>query len=177
MDIGLVLDGSVGALVGALITGSAQIWSFRAGNKTARVDLSLGAARDLLEDVHFSISVLRLLPYTDNLAGSPLSYGERLRNAQPMRDRLAHALFATVPLLTDPKVGQVFTQFADYCTHVSGPTVGAQDIHRAVKEVIRYANFVHGCLSAHINKEPLPQPPTVDVPAFDRVIDLPNGAA
>ena len=49
MDVSLLFDGLIGAAIGAVVTGTAQIWSFRVGNKTARASLSLNAARELLE--------------------------------------------------------------------------------------------------------------------------------
>jgi hypothetical protein len=166
VDIGVLLDGSLGALVGAVITGGAQIWSFRVGNKTARTGLSLDAARQLLEVVHESKDTLRLLPYTDNAAGSPLSFTERFDRSRPMRDALNHAQFAVVPLLTDPEAGRRFNQFASYCEHVSGPYIGAQDIQSAVEAVMEYGDHARACLTAHINKTALPPEPHPDIPAL-----------
>jgi hypothetical protein len=128
VDVGLLFDGIIGAAIGALVTGSAQIWSFRVGNKTARAGLSLNAARELLEVVHEAKDTLRLLPYTDAAAGSPNSYGERLSRAGPMLKALERAQFVTIPLLTDREVTRRFTQFASYCNRVSGPSVDAEDI-------------------------------------------------
>jgi len=54
----------LGALLGALITGVAQIWSYQRGRKDARTDQSLNAARELLAIVHDGIQVLRTLPHT-----------------------------------------------------------------------------------------------------------------
>jgi hypothetical protein len=48
VDVGLLFDGIIGAAIGAVVPGTAQIWSFRAGNKTARASISLNAARELL---------------------------------------------------------------------------------------------------------------------------------
>lgn len=163
VNVSLLLDGGLGALVGALITGSAQIWSFRAGLKSARGDLSLNAARDLLEVVHSSRVILQQLPYTESPAGSPLSYGERLDKARPMREALEHAQFAIVPLLTDREVARILKQFADYCEFISGPRVDAEHIRYAVDQVMRYGDHVRDCLDAHINKKPLPSPPSIEI--------------
>ena len=77
-----LLDGlwgaTLGGVIGALGTGAAQIFSFRHGAKTSRAGQSHHAAAELLEVVHTCDRVLVTLPYTDNAAGSPLSYGDRL---------------------------------------------------------------------------------------------------
>jgi hypothetical protein len=166
VDVGLHFDGIIGAAIGALVTGGAQIWSFRMGNKTSRASLSLNAARELLEVVHEAKDTLRLLPHTESPADSPLSYGERLSTARPMLKALEHAQFVTVPLLTDPEVARRFTQFASYCDHLSGPIVGAQDIHQAVREVVAYGDHVGQCLDAHINGRSLPTEPHPAIPAL-----------
>jgi hypothetical protein len=166
VDIGLLFDGVIGAVIGAVVTGTAQIWSFRMGNKTARASLSLNAARELFEVVHEAKDTLGLLPYTESPAGSPLSYGERLSTARPMLKALERAQFVTIPLLTDHEVARRFIQFARYCDHVSGPKVDAQDIPRAVREVAAYGDHVGECLDAHINGKPLPTGPRLDIPAL-----------
>jgi hypothetical protein len=166
VDVGLLFDGLIGAAIGAVVTGTAQIWSFRVGNKTARASISLNAARELLEVVHEARETLKLLPHTESAPGSPLSYGERFSAAGPMRKALDRAQFVTVPLLTDPEVARRFTRFADYCDHVSGPSVGAQDIHRAIGEIVAYGDHVGDCLNAHINGRPLPAEPHPELPAL-----------
>jgi hypothetical protein len=137
------------------------------GSRADRSTLSINAARQLLEDVHLSKKTLRLLPYTESAAGSPLSYGERLSRAHPMHDALAHALDTTVPLLTDPEVARRFRLFADYCDHVSGPRVDAQDIHRAVDAVIAYSDHLRDCLVAHIDGKQIPPELHVDIPGAE----------
>lgn len=166
MDVGLLFDGIIGAAIGALVTGDAQIWSFRMGNKTARASLSLNAARELLEVVHEAKDTLRSLPHTESPDGSPLSYGERLSTARPMLSALERAQFVIIPLLTDHEVARRFTQFASYCDRVSGPEVDAQDIHRAVRKVTAYGDHVGECLDAYINGKPLPTEPHPDIPAL-----------
>jgi hypothetical protein len=83
-----------------------------------------------------------------------------------MRKTLGHAQFVTVPLLVDLEVARRFTRFARYCDHVSGPSVGAQDIHRAVREVVTYGDRMGDCLDAHINGRPLPTEPHPDIPVL-----------
>ena len=56
----LLLDGFLGGLLGAVIIGAAQIWSFQQGRKDARADQSVNAARELLAVVYQSIQVLKL---------------------------------------------------------------------------------------------------------------------
>lgn len=164
MDVALLFDGIIGAAVGALVTGGAQIWSFRKGNESARASLSLNAARELLVVLHEARDTLRMLPNTESSAGSPLSYGERLSTARPMLSSLERAQFVIVPLLTDKEAVRRFTQFASYCDHVSSPKVDAQDIHQAVGEVMAYGDHVRECLDAHINGKPLPIEPHPDIP-------------
>jgi hypothetical protein len=166
VDVGLLFDGIIGAAIGAFVTGGAQIWSFRMGNKTARAGLSLSAAHELLEVVYETKDTLRLLPHTESSAGSPLSYGERLSTARPMLRSLERAQFVTIPLLTDHEAARRFTQFVRYCDHVSSPKVDAQDIHRAVREVTAYGDHVGECLDAHINGKPLLTEPHPDIPAL-----------
>lgn len=166
MDFGLLFDGIIGAAIGALVTGGAQIWSFRMGNKTARAGLSLNAAHELLEVVHEAKDTLRLLPHTESPAGSPLSYGERLGTARSMLRSLERAQFVTIPLLSDHEAARRFTQFVRCCDHVSGPKVDAQDIYRAVCEVIAYGDHVGECMDAHINGKPLPTEPHPDILAL-----------
>jgi hypothetical protein len=152
----MFLDGFIGALLGALITGAAQIWAYYRGRKDARADQSLNAARELLVTVHESIQILRLLPHTSNPAGSPLSYGERLATSRPMRDAQERAIFVTVPLITDAELARRFREFTRICDHVSGPHVDAKDIHEAVRDAEAYGNHVRECLIAHLDSKPLP---------------------
>ena len=69
----LLLDGFLGGLLGAVIIGAAQIWSFQQGRKDARADQSVNAARELLAVVYQSIQVLKLRERIGLLAGGPAS--------------------------------------------------------------------------------------------------------
>jgi hypothetical protein len=155
----------VGGVIGALGTGAAQIWSFRRGVKTSRAEQSRNAAAALLEVVHECDRALRTLPYTESPAGSPLSYGERLDNAQPMLDALGYAEFVTVPLLTEPELAARFSRFAKLSRHVASPRVDAQDIHSAVKDVRFYCEHVRDCLTAHLQDQPTPTEPVISLTA------------
>lgn len=152
----LLLDGFLGGLLGAVIIGAAQIWSFQPGRKDARASQSVNAARELLAVVYQSIQVLKLLPHTDSAPGSPLSYGERLGRAQPMHDALAQALFVRVPLISDKELARRFREFARLCEHVAGPEVNAEDIYKVVATAEAYGDYVRASLAAHIDSQPLP---------------------
>lgn len=121
----------------------------------------------MLEAVQEAKDTLRQLPLLENLAGSPLSYTERLDKAVPMRRALEHAEFVIVPLLTDREIASRFAQFVTYCDHVSGPAVDAQSIYRAVREVVTYGDHVGQCLNAHINGQPLPSEQHLEIPALN----------
>jgi hypothetical protein len=114
-----VLDGFLGAVVGGLlgglVTGGAQLWSFRKGKQVARAELGRRAAVDLLQDVHFCDEELKKLPYTSYAAGSPLSYGERQQNAEPMLARLRYSELVSVPQLTDHVLRQRLVTFRKEC--------------------------------------------------------------
>ena len=155
----------VGGVIGAVGTGAAQIWSFRRGIKTSRAEQSRNAAAGLLEVVHGCDRALGTLPYTESPAGSPLSYSERLDNAQPMLDALGHAKFVTVPLLTDPDLAARFSRFAKICRHVASPRVNAQDVRSAVKEVRLYGEHVRDCLTAYLHDELTPAEPVISIAA------------
>lgn len=174
-DSGIVLDGLIGALGGALITGAAQMWSYRLGKKDTRAALGSDAAQQLLPVVYSAIPVLRQLPHTDSPAGSPLSYGERLTTSEPMRAALRAADFTTVPILDDSRLRAEFRQFKRYCDLVSSPTVDASDIFTAVNETVTYAHHVGDCLNAYINGDPLPPAPVVSYPS-QHVAPLPPPA-
>jgi hypothetical protein len=152
----------VGGVIGALGTGSAQIWSFRRGVKTSRVDQSHRAAAELLEVLHTCDQTLPMLPHTDSAPGSPLSYGERGDIARPMLEALDHAGFVIVPLLTDATLTARFERFEELCRHAASPNVDAQDIHHAVKGVREYGRHVRECLTTHLDDKPMPpEPPDV----------------
>ena len=68
------LGPAFGGLLGGLITGGAQLWSFRKGKQVARAERGYRAAADLLEDVYFCTRELRKLTATQVPPGSPLSY-------------------------------------------------------------------------------------------------------
>ena len=160
-DTGLLLDGLIGALSGSLITGSAQIWSYRRGKEDALASLSSTAAQRLLPVVYSAIPVLRQLPHTNSPAGSPQSYSERLDISQPMRDALRAAAFTTAPILDNNRLIDKFRQFENYCNVVSSPVVDAGDIFTAVNEAVAYAHHVGDCLTARIKGRPLPAAPVV----------------
>lgn len=163
----LLLDGFLGGLLGAVIIGAAQIWSFQPGRKDARASQSVNAARELLAVVYQSIQVLKLLPHTDSAPGSPLSYGERLGRAQPMHDALAQALFVRVPLISDKELARRFREFARLCEHVAGPEVNAEDIYKVVATAEAYGDYVRASLAAHIDSQPLPTEQHPDIPVFN----------
>jgi hypothetical protein len=164
-----LLDGSIGAAVGGIIgavgTSAAQIWSFRQGKRSARVGQSVSAAADLLNTLYAAKDTLRLLPYTEAAAGSPLSYGERGDRARPMLDELRHATFVKVPLLTDRELASRFRMFLAICEYTASTRVDASDIHEAVKEAGAYADHLRACLVAHIDETPIPSAPALTITA------------
>lgn len=151
----------IGGLVGAVGTGSAQVWSFRKGRKTARDEQAHRAAGELLEVLHTCDRTLPTLRFTHNAPGSPLSYGQRLDIARPMLDLLNHADFTLIPLLTSTELGERFSQFSKLCERVSGPEVDAQDLDSAVKQIREYGTHIRTCLIAETDNKPLPPPATV----------------
>jgi hypothetical protein len=147
---------AIGGLIGALFTGGAQLLSFYLGRRSARSDLSLTAAGQLLGVIYSSFATLLVLPHTDSPAGSPLSYGERHRTAQPMLDELNRARFTILPLVKDGELARRFGRYAELCEHISSTYVDAEAIHRATDQVKQYGRSLGDALSAHINRRPLP---------------------
>lgn len=164
-----LLDGSIGAVIGGVIgavgTGAVQVWSFRQGEKSARADQSVSAAADLLGTLYAAKNTLRLLPYTEASAGSPLSYGERGDRARPMLDELRRASFVKVPLLTDRELAHRFRQFLAVCEFAASTGVDASEIHGAVKEADAYADHLRACLESHIDGIPIPIAPRLRIMA------------
>jgi hypothetical protein len=164
-----LLDGSIGAVIGGVIgavgTGAVQIWSFRQGRKLARVDQSISTAADLLGTLYAAKDTLKLLPYTESAAGSPLSYGERGDRARPMLDELRRAAFVKVPLLTDRELACRFRLFLVICEFVASTSVDASEVHQAVKEADAYADHLRACLEAHIDGAPIPPAPALTITA------------
>ncbi len=162
-----LLDGSIGAVIGGIIgaagTGLVQIWSFRQGEKSARADQSVSTAADLLGTLYAAKDTLRLLPYTQAAAGSPLSYGERGDRARPMLDELRRAAFVKVPLLTDREIARQFRLFLAIYEFAAGMSVDASEVHKAVKEAGAYADHLRACLEAHIDGTPIPAAPTLTI--------------
>lgn len=158
-----LLDGFIGGIVGAIITGAATVWIFQKGvqqaRKAARAEQSVAAAARLLSSLYASKGVLKLLPYTESAAGSPLSYGERGDRARPMLDELRRALFVDGPLLTDPELARRVRLFLAICQFTAGVSVDQFKIHEAVREAGAYADHLAACLKAHIDEEPLPADP------------------
>jgi hypothetical protein len=156
----ILLDGFIGGIVGAIIIGAATIWVFQKGvqqaRKAARAEQSVAAAGRLLSSLYAAKLTLKLLPYTDAPAGSPLSYGERGDRARPMIDELRRALFVDGRLLTDEELALRFRQFAAICQFAASTCVDASVIHEAVREADAYADYVASCLKAHIDEEPIP---------------------
>jgi hypothetical protein len=119
----------------------------------------------LLSILHAAKDALKLLPYTDAAAGSPLSYGERGDRARPMLDQLRRAVFVEVPLLTDPELARRFRLFLAICEHAASTSVDASEIHAAVEEADVYADHLHACLTAHIDEAPIPAEPALMIMA------------
>jgi len=151
-----LLDG----IIGGIIIGTATIWVFQKGvqqaRKAARAEQSVAAAGRLLSSLYAAKVTLKLLPYTDAPAGSPLSYGERGDRARPMLDELRRALFVDGPLLTDVELALRVRQFAAICQFTASTYIDQSDIHEAVKEADAYADYLASCLKAHIDEEPTP---------------------
>jgi hypothetical protein len=164
-----LLDGSIGAVIGGIIgavgTGAAQIWSLRQGKKSARADQSISAAADLLNILYAAKDMLKLLPYTEAAAGSPLSYGERGDRARPMLDELRRAAFVKVPLLTDRELAHRFRLFLAICEYTASTSVDASEVHETVKQADAYADHLHACLVAHIDETPIPAAPALTITA------------
>jgi hypothetical protein len=160
----VLLDGfigaAVGAILGAIITGAATIWVFRKGvqqaRKAARAEQSVAAAARLINSLYTAKVALKLLPYTDAPAGSPLSYGERGDRARPMLEGLRRALWVDGPLLTDLELARRFRLFVAVCQLAASTSIDQFQIHGAAKEADAYADHVAACLKAHIDEEPLP---------------------
>jgi hypothetical protein len=164
-----LLDGSIGAMIGGVIgavgTGAVQIWSFRQGKKSSRADQSVSTAADLLGTLYAAKDTLRLLPYTEAAAGSPLSYRERGDRARPMLDELRRAAFVKVPLLTDRELALRFRLFLAICEFAASTSVDASEVHEAVEEANVYAHHLRACLEAHIDETPIPAAPTLTITA------------
>ena len=156
----ILLDGFIGGIVGAIIIGAATIWVFQKGvqqaRKAARAEQSVAAAARLITSLYAAKVTLKLLPYTDAPAGSPLSYGERGDRARPTLDELRRALFVDGPLLTDLELARRFRLFVAICQLTASTSVDQFQVHEAVKEADAYADHVAACLKAHIDEEPLP---------------------
>jgi hypothetical protein len=169
-----LLDGSIGAVIGGIIgavgTGAAQIWSFCQGKKSSRANQSVSTAADLLGTLYAAKDTLRLLPYTEAAASSPLSYGERGDRARPMLDELRRAAFVKVPLLTDRELARRFRLFLAICEFAASTSVDASEVHEAVKEADAYADHLRACLEAHIDGTPILAAPalTITAQAADR---------
>jgi len=86
--------------------------------------------------------MLKLLPYTEAAAGSPLSYGERGDRARPMLDELRRAAFVKVPLLIDRELARGFRLFLTLCEFTASTSVDASEVHQAVKEADAYADHL-----------------------------------
>lgn len=155
----------IGGVIGAADTGLVQIWSFRQGRKSARAEQSVSAAADLLGAVYAAKETLRLLPYTEAAAGSPLSYGERGDRARPMLDELRHAVFVKVPLLSDREIARRFRRFLTICEFTASTRADASDVREAVKEASTFAAHLGACLEAHIAGEPIPATPELTITA------------
>jgi hypothetical protein len=155
----------IGGIIGAVAVGTAQIWSFRRGKQSARADQSVSAAADLLSTLYAAKDTLRLLPYTEAPAGSPLSHRERGDRARPMLDELRRAVFVTVPLLTDRELARRFRLFLTTCQFIASSSVDASEVHEAVKEADMYADHLGACLAAHIDETPIPAAPTLAITA------------
>jgi hypothetical protein len=156
----ILLDGIIGGIVGAVIIGAATVWVFQKGvqqaRKAARAEQSVAAAAQLFSNLYAAKVMLKLLPYTDAPAGSPLSYGERGDRARPVIDELRRALFVEGPLLTDVELASRFRLFVAICQLAASTRVDQYEVHNAVKEADAYADFLAACLKAHIDGEPIP---------------------
>jgi len=158
-DPGLLPDGLIGGLGGALITGTAQVWSYRRGKKDTQATLSSNAAQQLLPVVYSAILVLRQLPYTPSAAGSPRSYEERLTASQPMYEALRAAEFTVLPAISSGRLRGEFRQLVIYCNVAGSPIVDAGAIFVAVNEAVTYAHYLGDCISAYISGNPFPAAP------------------
>jgi len=165
----VLMDGIIGAVIGGAIVAAgtfiAQIWSFREMRKSARAEQSISAAADLLNVLFAAKDTLRLLPYTEAAAGSPLSYGERGDRARPILDELRRAVFTKVPMLTDSELATRFRLFAEICQFTASTSVDASDLRQSVTEADAYADHLRACLIAHIDKNPLPAAPELAITA------------
>ena len=126
----LLLDGFLGGLLGAVIIGAAQIWSFQQGRKDARADQSVNAARELLAVVYQSIQVLKLRERIGLLArrarfGLPSgSVGEQAPGIPGLTAREAEVLRLVAGGMTTREVaGALFLSertVTNHLTHIFG---------------------------------------------------------
>ena len=157
IDTSVLLDGSPGAFVGAVITGAAQTWSCRLGKKDSRMGLSITAAQQLLTVVYAPIEAAKLLPRTAAAGGSRPSYSECLARSADARKAPRQAEFTTVPALTDPQLQRAFVSFAGLFNSAAGADA---DIDKAAAEAVTFGKYVGECLDARINSKRLPVAPT-----------------
>lgn len=119
----------------------------------------------MLGALYAAKDTLRLLPYTEAPAGSPLSYGKRGDRARPMLDELRRAAFVKAPLLTDRELARRFRLFLAVCEFTASTSVDASDIREAVEEAGAYADHLRACLVAHIDETPIPPAPALTITA------------
>jgi hypothetical protein len=154
----------IGGVIGALVTGGAQIFSFHMGKRSAREELARRAESELFQVLYTCDRSLPILTVVESAAGSPNYYSERSRLAGPMLESLKEAEFTLVPQLTNVQLGERFGHFSQLCQKVSGSELAAQDIPRAVKLVREYGQHVRECIEAELKDKPLPPP--VPVPSI-----------